>query len=60
MIGWLLDDPAGIAVLTVIAATLVTGAMWAALFLAATVLVAVVQFVRRRSGRGHSLRSANH
>lgn len=55
MIHWLLDDPAGIAVLTVVAATLVGGALWASFALATAALVTTVQVVRRRRlGHGDS------
>jgi hypothetical protein len=41
VIGWLLDEPAGIAVLTVLASAIVGAAMWAA-YTAVTLLVAAV------------------
>ena len=49
MRSWLLDDPAGISLLTVVAAALVAGAAWAAGALGLAVLAAAVRIVRRRA-----------
>ena len=47
MKSWLLDDPAGISLLTLVAAALVAGAAWAAGALGLVVLAAAARIVRR-------------
>jgi hypothetical protein len=46
VISWLLDNPTGIAILTVVASTVVGAATWAALTAALLAVAAVVRAVR--------------